>query len=455
MRKKHIIVLGAGISGLSVSWYLNRLQCPVDITIIEKSDRVGGWLHTEYMSDFHFEKGPRTLKVDKCPATMQLVQELGMPHELIWTHLKPHHRYLWLEGELHRFPTNPISFCLSPLTRGFISALFSEWKKPAKSGDETVWEFVLRRFNYNVARLFFDPLVVGIFGGDIREISVRACFPLLKSWEEKYGCVTKGFFHHWKEKRKLSKYSSIISDLPLSAIFSFKNGMEQLPQMIMAKTPAEYHFNQEVQRVLIKENKVEVMTQDRIFYADAVFCALPIKETSQLFEPLVPEIAREFLKIPSDGIAVLNFGYDSPVLPIQGFGYLVPTYAEEEILGVVFDSSVFPQHNKSPQQTRLTIKMQDRGREEVWYIDAALRGIRKHLNISQTPNAISFKRAIRAIPQYGVCHLEKMTGLREEFNKRLPRCFLAGNYLSGVSVDQCITRAKEAVAEWEKCALML
>jgi|SRR5579862_2355035 len=455
MKKKHMIVLGAGISGLSVAWYLNRTDYPMDITVIEKNSRAGGWLHTEHMQDFHFEKGPRTFKVDKCPSTMQLVRELGMANEIIWTQLKPHHRYLWLNEELHRFPTNPLSFCLSPLTRGFISAIFSEWKKPPKEGDETVWEFVLRRFNYDVARLFFDPMVVGIFGGDIREISVRACFPMLKSWEEKYGCVTKGFLHHWNEKRKRSKYSADVSGLPLSAIFSFKKGIEELPQTVMAKTPASYHFNQDVQRICIKDNKVEVMTQDRIFYADVLFCALPIKETSQLFEPLVPDISREFLKVPSEGIAVLNFGYDSEVLPVQGFGYLTPTHAQEEILGVVFDSSVFPQHNKRPQETRLTIKMEERGREDAWYIDAGLRGIRKHLGISCTPNAISFKRALRAIPQYGVGHLEKILNLKDEFNKRLPRCFLVGNYLKGVNVDQCIARAKEAVGEWEKNASLL
>ncbi len=65
MRKKHIIILGAGISGLSAAWYLNRSDHPVDVTVIEKTNRAGGWLHTEHSQEFHFEKGPRTFKVDK------------------------------------------------------------------------------------------------------------------------------------------------------------------------------------------------------------------------------------------------------------------------------------------------------------------------------------------------------------------------------------------------------
>ena len=185
------------------------------------------------------------------------------------------------------------------------------------------------------------------------------------------------------------------------------------------------------------------------FTADYLFCALPVKETADLFKKYVPEISKEFLKIPSEGVAVVNFGYDANVLPVQGFGYLTPTYAHEDILGVVFDSSVFAEHNRRAQETRLTIKLEETGRSEETYIDAALRGIRRHLNISRMPQAISCKRTYRAIPQYGVGHLEKVAEMKNCFRKKLPQCQLVGNYLNGVSVDQCIARSKEAVKEWE------
>lgn len=320
-------------------------------------------------------------------------------------------------------------------------------------GDETVWEFVVRRFNYDVARLFFDPLVVGIFGGDIRKISVKSCFPMMKSWEEKYGSVTKGFFAHKKEMKGKSKYSEDVKDVPLSAIFSFRNGIEQLPQAIVDQTPANIHYNTEAVGIEADEDRVIVKTEKEQLTADYLFCALPVKETGQLFEKLVPEISKEFLKIHSEGVAVVNFGYDGNVLPVQGFGYLTPTYAHEDILGVVFDSSVFPEHNRKAQETRLTIKLEDTGRNEEFYIDAALRGIRRHLGISRMPKAISFKRTVRAMPQYGVGHLEKMAEMKCAFRKILPCCQLVGNYLCGVSVNSCITTAREAVEEWQAAAV--
>ncbi len=447
--KKRVIILGAGISGLTTAWYLSRTGIPLDITLLEKTSRSGGWLHTDHTTGFHFEKGPRTFKVDKCPSIMRLVAELDLHEDVVWSEARPHHRYLWFGGELHRFPTNPISFLLSPITKGFVCALLSEWKKPSKVGDETVWEFVLRRFNYDVARLFFDPLVVGIFGGDIRKISVRACFPRLKAWEEQYGSVTKGFYHHMKEKKHAPKFSQDVPHVPMSAIFSFRGGVEQLCQSLVSKIPAAIHYNQAAQAIAFEDNQVVVKTEKGSLTGDILFCALPLKETAQLFEKYTPETSREMLKIHSEGLAVVNFGYDSSVLPVQGFGYLTPTYAHEDILGVVFDSSVFTDHNRQPQETRLTIKLEDTGCNEEAYIQAALRGIRRHLNISQMPKSISFKRATRAIPQYGVGHLEKMGEILCRFRTQFPQCHLVGNYLQGVSVDQCIKRAKQAVDEWQ------
>ena len=119
--------------------------------------------------------------------------------------LKPIIAIYGMNEDFHRFPTNPLSFLFSPITKGFIRHFLPSLRRPVKVGDETVWEFVLRRFNYDVARLFFDPMVVGIFGGDIRKISVRACFPKLKAWEEKYGSITKGFYQARKSRKRSGK----------------------------------------------------------------------------------------------------------------------------------------------------------------------------------------------------------------------------------------------------------
>ncbi len=450
MEKKKIIILGAGISGLSAAWYLSQISSSLDILILEKSNRIGGLFHTDHTTGFHFEKGPRTFKINRCPATLQLAEELGLLREIIWSGNIPHNRYLWWNEELHKFPTNLISFLWSPLTKGFIKALVTEWKHPVKKGDETVWEFVIRRFNYDVAQKLFDPMVVGIFGGNPRLISIRALFPILKEWEEKYGSITKGFLKNWLQKKRMPKRSPYLPDAPLSAMFSFREGIEQLTSTLLAKTPASVYYQHEAQEIVQTEKKVVVKTNQGEFTADYVFCALPALQAGNLFIKDMPSLGKELISLKSEGIIVLNFGYKENVLPIEGFGYLTPHYTREDILGVVFDSSIFKQHNKNPQETRLTIKLKDLGQSEEEAKQIALLSIRRHLKISIQPDAVSFKRALSAIPQYTVGHLERMESLYSEFQQKIPRCYLLGNYRVGVSVDYCIHSSKETVQNWHK-----
>lgn len=448
MPKQRVLILGAGISGLSLAWYLSRSCIPLDITILEKSERPGGWLHTDLTTGFLFEKGPRTFKVDKSASTITLLHELGLDQEIVWSEERPHHRYLWANDQLLKFPRNPVSFLLSPLTKGFLPALFTEWKKAVHDGDETVWDFVARRFNEDVARLFFDPMVVGIFGGDCRYISVRSCFPTLKRWEEEHGSVTKGFWIALKEKRKQSKFSPTIPELPLSAMYSLNEGIEQIVKALVRKVPADVQYCSEVTAIRDLGSEVEVVASDRVYKTDALFCALPVAQTGYLLRSLAPEQSEKLSKIKSCSVTVINVGYTQNVLPVEGFGYLTSTYSKEDILGVVFDSSVFPQHNERPFETRLTIKLEDRGLSRESMIENALQGIKRHLGITKLPDAISYKLAINAIPQYGVGHLDAMVKLEKDLEEKLPRFRFVGNYLSGVSVDQCIARSRDVAQQW-------
>ena len=249
-------------------------------------------------------------------------------------------------------------------------------------------------------------------------------------------------FARRKEKKGESKFSSDLPSVPLSAVFSFRSGMEELTQALVNQIPASIRYNCEAKEVECSTDRVIVRTGGEEFSADYLFCALPVKEAEHLFKEHVPE----FSKVHSEGMTVINFGYDANVLPVQGFGYLIPSHAREDLLGVIFDSSALASHNRNPQETRLTIMLPDNGRSEEVLVDTAIKGIRRHLGINRMPAAVSFKRAERAIPQYGVGHLEMMEEVIANFRKRLPRCQLVGNYIKGTSVNFCIERAKEAVS---------
>lgn len=98
--------------------------------------------------------------------------------------------------------------------------------------DESIYDFASRRFSPLVAEKLLDPVASGIFGGDIRNLSVRFCFQMLYDMEQKSGSVVKGMlFGSGKGDDRLldgSTKSEFIRSHEQSVSISFQGGMSAL-----------------------------------------------------------------------------------------------------------------------------------------------------------------------------------------------------------------------------------
>src|SRR5688572_33045378 len=79
---KHVVVIGAGISGLAAAY--GAQKAGAEVTVVEASSRAGGVLHTEKRDGFLLELGPDCFVSNK-PSGVELCRELGIEHELIGT----------------------------------------------------------------------------------------------------------------------------------------------------------------------------------------------------------------------------------------------------------------------------------------------------------------------------------------------------------------------------------
>lgn len=374
MNMKKIAILGAGISGLATAWYLHkRFGDKIQLTIIEKSYRVGGWIQTIHKEGFLFEIGPHGFRPH--PDTLALIQELDLTKELIATSKEASKRYLYVDGKLQ--PLGPW-FCLR---LGLLSVLFREHKIPSTTEeDESIESFFLRRTNKKITESLIDPLVTGIFGGDYRKLSIRSNFPTLFAWEQKSGSLTRGFFR--REKKKREKHS----------LYSFREGMETLPRALAQKLPPEIKLSTPY------DEKIE---------ADHIISCIPPKD------------------IPKVTLTTVNLGYRCPVLPKKGYGYLIPSKEKEEILGMLWDSEIFPEQNK-PHETRLCVIL----REASDPLKAALNALEKHLGITKEPDAHHITVARECIPQLTVGHYKrKYEGV------------------CTIGINNCIAHAKEVASQ--------
>lgn len=435
---KHYVVIGAGISGLATAWFLKqRFGNSAKITVLEKEGRVGGWIKTVQQGEFLFDTGPRSCRTrGSGRASLQLFAELGLQNEVIPCSSDARNRYLYTRGKLQKLPSSLLGALFSPLTRPFLPLLWKERNIPASDlEEETIAAWITRRFSRAFAEELFDPLTLGIYAGDIHSLSFPACFPEFSQAEKQHGSLIRSL---WQGKSKKTHPAPIIT---------LRKGMETLTtclglalkEQIQLETP-----------VLAMSAEANVRTNRGELAADHVYLCTP----AHAIPHFVPSLTDQLKTFSAATVACVHFGWDEPVLTKQGFGYLVPTKEKEPILGVIFDSSAFPEQNQHDRQTRLTVMLGGSTGIPVSEIDddalieVSKMALKKHLGITKIPAEILVSRASQAIPQYTMGHQKRVAALKHEIDRLFQgKVTLMGSAWQGVSVNDCIHEAHQCITD--------
>src|SRR5438105_14573215 len=120
-----VVIVGAGISGLSMAFRLSRLLPSAEITVLERRDRPGGTMWTERRDGFQVEIGPNGF-LDNKSSTLDLCRDLGLGDQVLAaSEAAGRNRYLFLDGKLQRLPNSFGSFLRSGILswRGKLSVL--------------------------------------------------------------------------------------------------------------------------------------------------------------------------------------------------------------------------------------------------------------------------------------------------------------------------------------------
>ncbi|MDH3957254.1 MAG: FAD-dependent oxidoreductase, partial [Desulfobacteraceae bacterium] len=86
-----IIVLGAGISGLSTAFWLNNDG--FDLTVLEAKNEPGGSMETRRKDGFLIDYGPNS-GLETTPLIGQIVKEVGLKNEMIYASETANKRYI-------------------------------------------------------------------------------------------------------------------------------------------------------------------------------------------------------------------------------------------------------------------------------------------------------------------------------------------------------------------------
>jgi len=447
--RKRVAIIGGGISGLAVLNYLKSGDNAIHVDLFEKSNRLGGTIGTDRIDGYTCDWGPNGF-LDREPATLELVDDLGLSDKLVRAKPRAEKRFVFRSGRLHPVSPHPVKFLTSPLLsiKGRLRVLLEPFVgKKTDSEDETVFDFAARRIGSEAAEILVDPMVSGIFGGDARRSSLRACFPRMVQMEEEYGSLVKALI------AKKKQGSSGGPSGPTGRLTSFENGLYTLIERFHEKYDEHISFETNVETIRQRADGYSVITETGSFdQYNAVILATPSYTAADILKSISSRLHDLLNSIPYAPMAVCCFGYtrDRVKRDLDGFGFLVPHIERRDILGSIWTSSIFPDQ-APPESHLLRTMLGGFGNDSIAemseddLVEIASRELQSILGLPPAPGFIRVFKWKRAIPQYMIGHTDKMRDI-ESILHRNHGIYLVGNAYTGVGLNDCVLGSRR-VAE--------
>ena len=435
------MVVGGGISGLTAAFYLTRAG--LETVLLEASPRLGGALESHRpetrQGRWTFERGPNTV-LGK-PPVRKLLEDGSLRAEAVEASPVATRRYLWLGDALEPLPAGPGGFLKTPLFswRAKLRLLAEPFirRAPAER-EETIAQLVRRRLGPEFLDHAVGPFVSGVYAGDPERLSVRWAVPGIHGLETRHGSLILGAL----ERRR--------GPAPAGAMTSMPGGIEELAGQLAAKIGAGGAVLAGTPCRAIDRDGAQLVveTDGERFRTRRLVTAVPSDVLAGLLDTVSDGASRELAEIPYAPVVVGSFGFRRADVahPLDGFGFLAPRSESLRILGCLFPSTIFSGRAPEGHAALTVFAGGATDRRLLDETDGAIRERMLHdlsraLGLAGDPVVEDLRRWPRAIPQYEVGH-GRFVELARRLERDLPGLAIAGSYLSGPSVPDCIARGR-------------
>lgn len=467
-----VVIVGAGISGLACAYRLKQLG--VQCMVLEADTRAGGVIATVRRNNYLFELGPQ------CPrfaaSVWQLVQELGLKKEFVAGNPKAK-RYIFSRGQLHLAPFSPLGLIGTGLLKAssklrLLTEGFSTTTPPLQ--EESLAEFVTRKFGPDTLENLVDPLISTVFFGDAYKMGMQSAFPAMVEWEREHGSLTRGALRARASKSKSSKdgdnepaassrvasRSMKVTD-SLPSLGSFQSGMARLTERLAEELREEIRYGVSVKSVWQGSREdgdgppgweMEISGGEKLFAKHLILC-VPAHDAGSILERSAPSLAAQLRAIEYAPIEGVSSVYDRSQVrnQLDGFGFMVPRKERLHAICTFWNSSLFPQRAAEGEVLMTTFIRSSPNREDFSVRDeASARAVEKENAVILGIAGESKDREVwvspRALPQYNVGHSQRVAAIREALSG-LSNLYLASNYLKGRSIGECVDLGFETAKE--------
>ncbi|MCM3767378.1 protoporphyrinogen oxidase [Neobacillus niacini] len=459
--KQKVIIIGGGAAGMTAAYYLQKeikeKHLPIEIKLIEASHRLGGKMQTVVKDGFTIERGPDSFLARKT-SIIRLAKEVGIDDQLVPNSTGK--SYVLVNEKLYPMPGGSIMGIPTQVGPFITTGLFSipgklraaaDFILPrSESGkDQSLGKFFRRRLGDEVVENLIEPLLSGIYAGDIDQMSLMATFPQFYEVEQKHRSLILGMK---KATPSQPKQPAVKEKSNKGAFLTFKTGLQSFAEAIEAKLDAHSILKgHRVENITKMNGKYEVyLNNGEILEADGIIAATPHQITQSMFSKF--GFFEPLKSVPSTSVATVALAFPKEAIKqdIDGTGFVVSRNSDYSITACTWTHKKW-EHSTPDGKALLRCYVGRAGDETIvdlsddQIIKIVLDDLNKTMDITMTPEFAIVSRWKNAMPQYTVGHKQRMAEILEAMNRELPGVFLAGASYGGVGVPDCIDQGEAAV----------
>ena len=447
-----VAVIGGGLTGLATAYYLGQAKPDRQIDVFEEEHRFGGKIKTKRVDGYVVEVGPDSYLARK-QAMTDLINELGLGDTLVTN--ATGQAFIYDRGNMFPLPggaivgipTEFIPFAKSTLLSwpGKFRAMQDFFKSPYPTeGDVSIGDF----FKYHLGREMMDkliePLLSGIYGGDIYELSLDATFPEFHSLERKHGNMVKGMLAARKQR--------VAANVKPSGQFrQLTGGLESIIDALVAQMPANVTLHKSTPVTSIEKVKDGYVLGGTVKspYQEVIITTPPQRYKEWFAQDShFGELMN--MDLSSCAIAVMGFERETFDATLDGTGFVITRKSDTPLTACTYITAKWPQ--TTPQdKTVLRVLMGKPGDDTVQRLDAeqlkelALREIQRIMKFNAKPLWVELTRLDKSMPQYKVGHRDLVSRLKDYAAKAYPGLYMIGTPFDGVGMPDGVRQAHELV----------
>jgi protoporphyrinogen/coproporphyrinogen III oxidase len=437
-----VLVVGGGITGLTVAHDLAGRLPDTSIELREAGDRLGGKLRTSPFAGLPAVDEGADAFLARVPHATALARAVGLGDEL--TSPTGATAAVWYDG-LHAIPEGLLLGVPADMVRLARSDLLT-WRGkaraalepvlPRRADTDSIGSLVRARFGDEVHERLVDALVGSIYAADTDRFSL-AMVPQL--------AALAGRGRSLLLSARAARAAAPQSSGPL--FHAPRRGMASLVDAVAAAAASRGASVRTGAPVgALAPDGAGWRADDEPF--DVVVLATPAATTAPLLATAAPETSRLLALMDHAGVVLVALAVDQWPERLHGrSGYLVPKPVQGRVTAASFGSQKWA-HWRGGHGEVLRVSLGRDGRpaddlDDDAAVDHAVGEVGTHTGIDLQPSAVRVSRWPAAFPQYRPHHRDWLARVASSLP---PGVFVTGASYDGIGIPACIDQAQRTAS---------